>query len=91
MRTYRKVWINEDLDTVTAHETESNATAIALSAPVSKNQMILKFNRLGGRFAGKGAIWKLYDVDGNLIVTFSGPQLASDTFSWVAYPFHAEN
>jgi hypothetical protein len=92
MRTYRKVWINEALDTVTAHQQNETDQLIALRAPHSKNQFISAYNLLGLGWVPKTAfgsgIWKVYDASGVLQVTFSGIQLANDVFSYVDYAHH---
>ena len=95
MRSYHKLYLNETLDSVTSKPDGSHTRAIALQYPGSKAQMIAAFNLLGAAYVPRddfgGAVWKLYSASGTLIVTFSGPQLANDVFSFVDYANHPLN
>ncbi len=94
MRTYRKVWMNENLDVVTVHDPGTTGAAlVALQLPHSKNQIINAYNFLAAGYVPRnafgGAVWKLYEGGGfNLVSSFSGVQLANDVFSFVPYADH---
>jgi hypothetical protein len=90
MRTYRKVWISQDLATVTAHPYNVDSVPIALIVPHSKNQLINAYNFLS-LSGGVGWTWQTRDELGNLQTTFTGPQLANDIFTFVPYANHPLN
>ena len=96
MRTYRKVWINETLDKVSPHATDTCITPVAIRVPHTMNQIVQAYNFLGANYvppnAFGSAVWKLYDGGGLVLqATFSGISLANDIFSIAPYAFHPKN
>ncbi len=99
MRSYHKLWINENRDIVTYHQASELDVLIALKTPHTKSQVQSAFNLLAAAYVPRNAfgaaVWKLYSAGAAPgdppYLTYNGPQLAATVFDFVSYEFHPEN
>lgn len=98
MRTYRKVFFNEDFTKVRATDSGTGVQACyAISVPKTKSQIVSVWNFFAGinTIGFGGPTWAQIDFNppfnARILSTWDPVDLASQIFTYVPYPDHDRN